>query len=71
MIKLETTKEEKNTAFEELKLLNTFEAIVLIPRINPIRTKLLPDYKIDWKFSEEKVPMQEFKNKTVKAFCIK
>ncbi len=56
---------------EELKLLNTFEAIVLIPRINPIRTKLLPDYKIDWKFSEEKVPMQEFKNKTVKAFCIK
>ena len=31
---------------EELKLLDEFEAIVLIPRINPIRTKLLPDYKL-------------------------
>lgn len=56
---------------EELKLLNNFEAIVLIPRISPIRTKLLPDYKIDWKFSEEKVPMPELENKIVKTFSIK
>lgn len=34
---------------EELKLLNNFEAIILIPRIYPIKTKLLPDYKIEWK----------------------
>ena len=33
---------------EELKLLNNFEAIILIPRVYPIKTKLLPDYKIDW-----------------------
>ena len=33
---------------EELKLLNNFEAIILMPRIYPIKTKLLPDYKIDW-----------------------
>lgn len=34
---------------EDLKLLNNFEAIILIPRIYPIKTKLLPDYKIEWK----------------------
>lgn len=34
---------------EELKLLDQFEAIILMPRINPIRAKLIPDYKIDWK----------------------
>ena len=33
---------------EELKLLKMFEAIILIPRINPIRTKLVPDYEIKW-----------------------
>lgn len=34
---------------EELKLLNTFEAVILIPRLNPYKTKFVPDYKIDWK----------------------
>lgn len=33
---------------EELKLLNNFEAVILIPRLYPIKTKLLPDYKINW-----------------------
>lgn len=58
-------------SIEELKLLNNFEAVVLIPRTNPIRTKLLPDYAIEWKFSEEKVPMPELENKNVKTFSIK
>ena len=33
---------------EELKLLDKFEAIIIVPRMYPIRTKLLPDYKIEW-----------------------
>lgn len=33
---------------EELKLLEPFEAVILIPRLNPYRVKLVPDYKIDW-----------------------
>lgn len=33
---------------EELKLLNYFEAIILIPRVLPIKTKLIPDYQIEW-----------------------
>lgn len=56
---------------EDLKLLNNFEAVVLIPRINPIKTKLLPDYQIDWKFSDEKIALQEIENKEVKTFNLK
>ena len=50
----------------ELKLMNNFEAVILIPRLNPIRTKLLPDYKIDWKFSEEKIDLPTLDIKEVK-----
>ena len=53
---------------EELKLLDSFEAVVLIPRINPIKTKLLPDYKIDWKFSDEKVALKEIENKEINTY---
>ena len=37
---------------EEIKLLNVFEAIVLMPRILPIKTKLLPDYQIPWELKD-------------------
>lgn len=33
---------------EELKMLGQFEAIFLIPRVMPFRTKLEPDYKLNW-----------------------
>ena len=33
---------------EELKLMKMFEAVVLMPRTLPIKTKLLPDYKMKW-----------------------
>ena len=42
---------------EELN--SMFEDIVLIPRINPVRTKLILDYNIDWKFSEEKIEINK------------
>ncbi len=56
---------------EDLKLLNNFEAVILIPRIYPIKTKLLPDYQIDWKFSDEKVDFKELENRDYKIFEIK
>ena len=64
-------KVESLVSIEDLKLLKTFEAIILIPRINPIKTKLLPDYQINWNFSEEKVPLKEITNKEIKTFDIK
>ena len=33
---------------EELKLLDKFEAIILVPRLLPIKTKLIADYLIEW-----------------------
>ena len=33
---------------EELRLLKQFEAIILMPRMNPIKTNLIPYYKINW-----------------------
>ena len=33
---------------EELKMMQQFEAIFLIQRVMPFKTKLTPDYKIDW-----------------------
>ena len=55
---------------EDLKLLNAFEAVILMPRISPIKTKLLPDYKIDWKFSDEKVSLNSIESSDINIFKI-
>lgn len=46
---------------EEIKLLNIFEAIVLMPRISPIKTKFIPDYRIPWDFksTEKELPLRK------------
>lgn len=56
---------------EELKLLETFEAIVLLPRKQPIKTKLIPDYYIDWEFSDEKVELKENNDRKIQIYSIK
>lgn len=38
---------------EELKIMQKFEAIFLIPRVMPFRAKLIPDYKINWNIDFE------------------
>jgi type IV secretory pathway TraG/TraD family ATPase VirD4 len=53
---------------DELKLLDNFEAIILIPRINPIKTKLIPDFEIKWDFDKEVVPLIKNDNKDIKIF---
>ena len=42
---------------EELKYLDNFEAIFLIPRVLPFRTNLIPDYQINWSFEEEETDL--------------
>ena len=50
-----TTKEnEPLISISELKTLKPFEAIVLSTRMLPLKTKLLPNYQIDWGYKEEK-----------------
>ena len=52
---------------EELKTLNPFEAIVLKTRMMPIRTKLLPDYQIDWGYKSvsKEMPLREKNNVSI------
>ena len=45
---------------EELKVLNHFEAIILMPREYPIRTKLYPDYKYNWgEYNKVDLPLRK------------
>jgi len=45
---------------EDLKMMNTFEGIVIMPRMMPFKTKFLPDYQIDWNipFEDCSIPMR-------------
>ncbi|MGN1371033.1 MAG: type IV secretory system conjugative DNA transfer family protein [Candidatus Coprovivens sp.] len=56
---------------EELKLLQVFEAIVLIPRNLPIKTKLLPDYRIPWNINNIEKELPERKIIKHNVFDIK
>ena len=39
---------EPLVTIESLKVINPFEAIIVKTRLMPIKTKLIPSYKIDW-----------------------
>ena len=56
---------------EELKLLQIFEAIVLMPRNHPIKTKLIPDYNIPWELEDLKAPLPDREIKEFKVFDLK
>ena len=53
---------------EELKTLKPFEAIIIMSRMMPFKTELLPDYKIDWGYSIEKQELEERKKQEIKVF---
>jgi len=55
---------------EELKVMKTFEAIVLMPRMMPYKTKLLPDYKINWNLEEKKLSIPERKKTKINIYDI-
>ena len=56
---------------EELKIFNNFEAIVLIPRMMPFKTKLLPDYMIDYGYEIIKSEIPSRVDKDISIFDIK
>ena len=53
---------------EKLKTLNNFEAVILKQRMMPFKTKLLPDYQINWKFKESNYSIPERNQHRVKIF---
>lgn len=56
---------------EELKVMKAFEAIVLIPRMMPYKTSLLPDYKIDWNLDKKESSLPENNLKDAKIYKLK
>ena len=53
---------------EELKVMNFFEAIILIQRVMPFKTKLLPDYKIEWNFINEEKELSKRKENNLRIY---
>lgn len=53
---------------EELKVMKTFEAIVIIPRMMPYKTKLLPDYKINWNLEKKELSLPIRKENQIKIY---
>ena len=53
---------------EELKVMKIFEAIILVPRMMPYRTTLVPDYKINWNLETKNVILEDGKRDKIKIF---
>ncbi len=53
---------------EELKTLKPFEAIVLIPRLMPYKTVLIPDYQIKWNLERKEAPLKVRKTAEIKTY---
>ena len=58
-------------SIDELRNIKEFEAIILIPRLYPIKTILAPDYKINWGNTFNKISLKERVNSQYKIYKIK
>ena len=54
----------------ELKTIDFFNEIILMPRMYPIKTKVLPDYEIDWNFDNSKLKLNVLKKNQINLFDI-
>ena len=59
--------QEPLISVEELKLLKPFEAVILLPRQNPIKTTLLPDYKFP---KEKEYPEKQISKRKTNKIAI-
>ncbi len=57
----EVSKDVPLITIEELKTMKHFEAIVIMPRLHPFKTKLQPNYKFDWGYQEEAIEIPKRK----------
>ena len=53
---------------EELKTINCFDGIVLMPRTMPFKTTFLPDYKIEYSFSNKTCNMPKRNINSLKIY---
>lgn len=69
--KIERNKQVPLISVEELKTLKKFETIILKVRMHPLKTQLLPDYKLNWNMPEEEYKTPKIKNNNLKIYNIK
>ena len=55
---------------QELKTFKMFEALILHVREYPIKTKMIPDYKLPWNMDEEEIALPIRKEKELKIYHI-
>ena len=53
---------------EELKSLDYFESVINMVRMMPIKTKLLPDYEINWGYDEQPIELPKRKEQEIKLY---
>lgn len=66
--KIENGKEVSLISIEELRTIKTFNAIVSMMRMIPIRTELLPDYKTDWGYKDKDKEIPKRKTTEIKLY---
>lgn len=57
-------------SIQELKTLDNFEEIILIMRMYPVRTKVIPDYNINWNFDNSKLDFNNLEKNQINLFDI-
>lgn len=58
-------------SIEELKTLDFFNEIILMPRMMPIKTKVNPDYEIEWNMKETSIDIPKIIMNKVNVFNLK
>ena len=58
-------------SIEELKTIDFFNEVILVPRMMPIKTKVLPDYEINWNMKKESLELPKLEKNDIKLFNIK
>ena len=57
-------------SIQELKTLDNFEEVILMTRMYPVRTKVLPDYKINWNFDNSELGFNNLEKNKINLFDI-
>ena len=57
-------------SIQELKTLDNFEEVILMTRMYPVRTKVLPDYKINWNFDNSELEFNNLGKNQINLFDI-
>lgn len=58
-------------SIEELKIMDYFNEIILMPRMMPIKTKVKPDYELSWNMEKIDLELSNISNDSVKVFLLK